>query len=55
MGKAELGTALADENGKFKVSVPKQKHKNLLTVTATDAAGNVSEATIIDVLKKNEK
>ncbi len=55
MGKMELGTAIADANGKFRVAVPKQKHKNLLTVTATDAAGNVSMATIVDVLKKNEK
>lgn len=55
MGKEELGTAVADVNGKFKLSVPKQKHKNLLSVTATDVAGNVSEATIVDVLKKNGK
>lgn len=54
MGKVELGTAVADENGKFKIVVPKQKHKNVLTVTATDNAGNVSMATIVDVLKKNE-
>ena len=55
MGKVEIGTAIADANGTFKVSVPKQKHKNILTVTATDEAGNVSKATIVDVLKKNEK
>jgi hypothetical protein len=55
MGKVELGTAVADANGKFKIGVPKQKHKNLLTLTATDTAGNVSKATIVDVLKKNEK
>ncbi|MFJ5760235.1 5'-nucleotidase C-terminal domain-containing protein [Neobacillus sp. NPDC093182] len=54
LGKVELGSAVADTNGKFKVSVPKQKHKNLLTVTATDDAGNVSNVTIVDVLKKNE-
>ncbi|MBS4214796.1 5'-nucleotidase C-terminal domain-containing protein [Bacillus sp. FJAT-49825] len=55
MGTVEIGTAVADANGKFTVSVPKQKHKNLLTVTATDAAGNVSMETVVDVLKKNEK
>ncbi|MDQ0971606.1 2',3'-cyclic-nucleotide 2'-phosphodiesterase (5'-nucleotidase family) [Neobacillus niacini] len=55
LGKVELGSAVADADGKFKVSVPKQKHKNLLSVTATDAAGNVSKATIVDVLKKNGK
>jgi 2',3'-cyclic-nucleotide 2'-phosphodiesterase (5'-nucleotidase family) len=55
MGKVELGTAIADANGKFTIAVPKQKHKNLLTVTATDATGNVSKATIVDVVKKNEK
>lgn len=55
MGKMLIGTAVADDKGKFKVSVPKQKHKNLLAVTATDAAGNVSKETIVDVLKKNGK
>jgi 2',3'-cyclic-nucleotide 2'-phosphodiesterase (5'-nucleotidase family) len=55
LGKVEIGSAVADADGKFKVSVPKQKHKNLLTVSATDAAGNVSKAAIVDVLKKNGK
>jgi 2',3'-cyclic-nucleotide 2'-phosphodiesterase (5'-nucleotidase family) len=55
MGENELGTVVADSKGKFSVNVPKQKHKNYLTVTATDAAGNVSKATIVDVLKKNGK
>ncbi|MFB3167749.1 Ig-like domain-containing protein [Neobacillus sp. 179-C4.2 HS] len=55
MGKVELCTTVADANGKFKVAVPKQKHKNQLTVTATDVAGNGSQETIFDVLKKNEK
>lgn len=50
-----IGTAKADAKGKFKVSVPKQKHKNFLTVTATDAAGNTSKETIVDVQKKNGK
>jgi 2',3'-cyclic-nucleotide 2'-phosphodiesterase (5'-nucleotidase family) len=54
MGNVELGTAAADADGKFKIYVPKQKHKNHLTVTVTDAAGNVSTAIIVDVLKKNE-
>ncbi|MFB3161517.1 5'-nucleotidase C-terminal domain-containing protein [Neobacillus sp. 179-J 1A1 HS] len=55
IGNVELGTAVADTDGNFKVSVPKLKHKNLLTVTATDAVGNGSNAMIVDVLKKNEK
>ncbi|HWL26748.1 MAG TPA: Ig-like domain-containing protein, partial [Ureibacillus sp.] len=55
MGKVKLGTATADTNGKFKVSVPKQKHKNILTVTASDVSGNISEEAVVDVLKKNEK
>ncbi|WP_318503012.1 5'-nucleotidase C-terminal domain-containing protein [Bacillus sp. T3] len=55
MDNVELGTAVADVNGKFEVLVSKQKHKNVLTVSATDAAGNVSEASIVEVLKKNEK
>jgi 2',3'-cyclic-nucleotide 2'-phosphodiesterase (5'-nucleotidase family) len=55
MNGVELGSVVADGKGKFTVKVPKQKHKNVLTVTATDAAGNVSKATVVDVLKKNEK
>jgi 2',3'-cyclic-nucleotide 2'-phosphodiesterase (5'-nucleotidase family) len=55
MGGDELGTVVADSNGKFSVTVSKQKHKNVLTVMATDAAGNISKATTVDVLKKNEK
>ncbi|MGI8386757.1 5'-nucleotidase C-terminal domain-containing protein [Robertmurraya sp. P23] len=55
MGEDVLGMVVADSNGKFSVTVSKQKHKNVLTVTATDAAGNVSKATTVDVLKKNEK
>lgn len=55
MGKVELGTAVADAYGKFNVSVPKQKHQYVITVTATDAAGNISKETVVDVLKKNEK
>ena len=55
MGKVEIGTAIADAKGTFKLSVPKQKHKNILTVTAKDEAGNISKETIVDVLKKNEK
>jgi Bacterial Ig domain len=55
MGEVELVTTVADANGKFKESVPKQKHKNQLTVAATDVAGNGSQETIVDVLKKNEK
>lgn len=54
MGKVEIGTAVADANGNFKIAVPKQKHKNQLIVTATDSAGNVSKE-IVEVLKKNEK
>ena len=55
MGDKVLGTVVADSKGKFTVTVPKQKHKNELTVTTTDAAGNESKATTVDVLKKNEK
>lgn len=55
MGGDEIGTVVADSNGKFSVTVSKQKHKNVLTVTATDAAGNESKSSTVDVLKKNEK
>ncbi|WP_430308160.1 5'-nucleotidase C-terminal domain-containing protein [Robertmurraya massiliosenegalensis] len=50
-----IGTAEANARGQFSVTVPKQKHKNYLTVTATNVAGKVSEATLVDVQKKNGK
>ncbi|WP_148346797.1 5'-nucleotidase C-terminal domain-containing protein [Robertmurraya massiliosenegalensis] len=55
MGNLKIGTAVADYRGTFKVRVPKQKHKNFLIFTATDAAGNESKPTIVDVSKKNGK
>lgn len=45
-----LGTAVANEKGEFQVTIPPQPSGNLLTVTATDAAGNVSSTTLVHVI-----
>lgn len=42
-GAAQLGTAAAGPDGRFSVTIPKQSAATLLTVKATDAAGNTSE------------
>ncbi|MGE7604452.1 Ig-like domain-containing protein [Peribacillus sp. NPDC097675] len=39
-GSKVLGKAIADNNGKYKVSMKKQKKKTKLTVVSTDKAGN---------------
>ncbi|MGE8204611.1 Ig-like domain-containing protein [Heyndrickxia sp. NPDC080065] len=51
-GKATLGTGTTDKNGKFSITINKQKAGTALTVTATDKAGNVSKATKVVVLDK---
>ncbi|EKN66480.1 Ig domain-containing protein group 2 domain-containing protein [Neobacillus bataviensis LMG 21833] len=40
----ELGTATADESGTFTIAIAKQTAGTKITVTATDKAGNVSNA-----------
>jgi hypothetical protein len=45
-------TGVVDANGNFKVNIPQQKAGTNLTLTATDAAGNVSEAKSITVVDK---
>ncbi|MBT2581271.1 cell wall-binding repeat-containing protein [Planococcus sp. ISL-109] len=48
----ELGKAKANKDGNFEVSIAKQKAGTKLSVTATDAAGNIStavETTVSDV------
>src|SRR5690606_29419720 len=49
-GNSELATVKADADGKFSISIPKQKAGTKLTLTVTDAAGNVSEGKVITVL-----
>jgi len=45
-----LGTVKADANGNFKVTIAQQKAGTVLTVTATDDAGNQSKAGSVTVL-----
>ncbi|MCI2254210.1 leucine-rich repeat domain-containing protein [Domibacillus sp. PGB-M46] len=47
-----VGTAVADTDGKFNISIPKQEAGTTLAITATDKAGNVSESTIVIVKKE---
>ena len=49
-GSTLLGTGTADSEGKFSIKISKQKAGTKISVTATDAAGNVSEAKEITVL-----
>ncbi|MFC0187309.1 Ig-like domain-containing protein [Fictibacillus aquaticus] len=51
-GDTVLGTATADEQGQFTVSILKQQAGAVLTVTAADEAGNTSEAASVTVLDK---
>ncbi|MBD8013380.1 Ig-like domain-containing protein [Planococcus wigleyi] len=44
-----LGESQADGNGNYSIAIAKQKAGTLLAITATDQAGNVSEATDIKV------
>ncbi|ULT56795.1 Ig-like domain-containing protein [Neobacillus drentensis] len=51
-GDKEIGTATADADGKFTITIGKQTASTNIAVTATDAAGNHSvatEVTVIDV------
>lgn len=48
-GKAILGTAKADKNGNFSVTIKPQKTGTKLTVTVKDANGLVSKATTVVV------
>ena len=55
-GKTLLGSAAADQNGVFTISFKSaQTHDTVLTFTATDAAGNTSEATSVKLVKSNPK
>ncbi|MGG3560211.1 DUF4350 domain-containing protein [Neobacillus rhizosphaerae] len=47
----EIGTATADAEGKFTITIAKQAAGTKIAVTATDAAGNESTATEVTVSK----
>ncbi|MEO2075915.1 MAG: Ig-like domain-containing protein [Bacillus sp. (in: firmicutes)] len=49
VGGSEIGSGTVAEGGAFTVAIPVQVAGTELTVTATDAAGNVSEATVVVV------
>ncbi|MEK4963221.1 Ig-like domain-containing protein [Weizmannia sp. FSL K6-3076] len=51
-GSNVLGTAKADNNGAFKVTIAKQKAGTKLVVYAEDAAGNKSAETTVTVIDK---
>jgi hypothetical protein len=51
-GETSLGTATADENGTFNVTIPVQSAGTSLAITAKDAAGNVSDAVLVTVIDK---
>lgn len=42
VGNTEIGKTTVDKSGMFQVTIPKQTAGTTLTVTATDAAGNIS-------------
>ncbi|WP_146249635.1 Ig-like domain-containing protein, partial [Psychrobacillus insolitus] len=57
VGTTVLGTATTTTEGKYSVTIAKQKAGTKLTVTATDSAGNVSEVkevTVKDVTAPNK-
>ncbi|MEH7415071.1 Ig-like domain-containing protein [Neobacillus drentensis] len=49
-GGQEIGTATADGDGKFTMTITKQTAGTKVAVTATDAAGNASTATEVTVI-----
>jgi hypothetical protein len=49
VGTKTIGTATTDKYGKFKVTIPRQKKKTVLYVTAKDRAGNSSKTTKVIV------
>lgn len=51
-GTTELVKGTADKNGAFTVVIPKQKAGILLSITSTDAAGNISKTIEVKVLDR---
>ena len=51
VGNTEIGTATADQKGKFSINISKQKSGTVITITATDVAGNTSSAKTVTVGK----
>ncbi|TFE01501.1 Ig-like domain-containing protein [Jeotgalibacillus salarius] len=50
-GEEVIGTAKADDKGKFEVTIEKQKQSTVLSITATDAEGKTSKAAKVTVKK----
>ncbi|MED3644682.1 Ig-like domain-containing protein [Caldifermentibacillus hisashii] len=48
-GDTEIGTGTAGTDGKFTINIPLQKAGSILTVTATDQAGNTSKKTTVQI------
>lgn len=53
VGTTVLGTAVTNKEGKYTVSIVKQKEGTTLHVTATDSAGNISEVREVNVREGN--
>uniref|UniRef100_UPI003D7F5B47 Ig-like domain-containing protein n=1 Tax=Pedobacter sp. TaxID=1411316 RepID=UPI003D7F5B47 len=51
VGNTAIGTATADQKGKFSINISKQKSGTVITITATDVAGNTSSAKTVTVGK----
>ncbi|MBC1285364.1 hypothetical protein HB818_06315 [Listeria booriae] len=45
----EIGTAQANSSGAYTVTIPKQAYNTPIQVTAQDIAGNISDATVVNV------
>lgn len=52
VGGKFIGTGYSDENGAFSININTQKAGNILTLTATDDAGNTSDSQKITVVDK---
>src|SRR5690606_633658 len=50
VGEQVIGQGIANKEGEFSITIPKQKAGLKIAVTATDESGNISEATVIIVL-----
>ncbi|MGX7595078.1 Ig-like domain-containing protein [Planococcus plakortidis] len=48
-GTTEIGSVVTDADGKFSVGIVKQKAGVKLSITATDATGNISKAAVLTV------
>lgn len=51
MNGSKIGSSVADSNGNFTVRIPVESAGSVLSITATDRAGNVSQPTKITVTR----